>query len=308
MGSVIGTIQMKRLISIIIPHYNSENGLKKLIDSIPKDERVEVIVVDDCSLTEEQLESLRLSYQWVIFKANDTNLGAGAARNVGLKVATGKWLMFADADDYFVPGAFDEVFKHIDDEEDMVFFRSESINLSTGEPHTRHQVFDDYVMNYYTEPSEINELKLRSLYFVPWAKMVRKSLVDENSIKFMETNVANDMYFSVKAATLAKKLKAVDKVIYCVTYQQGTLTTTINKKNIKTRAEQTEKVFALIKKIASKEQIRSMRLTAIDRMGLAYARGYGIGMAIWTGGQSIKAGMPIFPENFCKRIIGYLKR
>jgi len=95
-----------RNLSIIIPHYNTPELLYKLIDSIPQSPDVQIIVVDDNSNHHLQiLTELQKKYcDLVQFYTNNTRRkGAGTCRNIGLQHADGKWILFADADDFFMP-------------------------------------------------------------------------------------------------------------------------------------------------------------------------------------------------------------
>ena len=76
----------------------------RCLDSIPVSEDVQVIVVDDCSPDADSYPQRypQLSRPYLEFVRTTRNGGAGYARNVGLEHAKGKWLMLADADDYFV--------------------------------------------------------------------------------------------------------------------------------------------------------------------------------------------------------------
>ena len=89
--------------SIIIPHKNTPNYLLRCLDSIPLRDDVQVIVVDDNSNPEKvdfdhfpQWKGKH--YEYYLTKEGR---GAGFARNIGLEHAVGKWLLFADADDFF---------------------------------------------------------------------------------------------------------------------------------------------------------------------------------------------------------------
>ncbi len=91
--------------SIIIPHHDSARLLSKLLRSIPWPLAPEVIVVDDASCEEERREVKRLQSEYAFIYNEIERHTAGAARNVGLQLAHGEWLLFADADDYFLPEA-----------------------------------------------------------------------------------------------------------------------------------------------------------------------------------------------------------
>lgn len=89
--------------SIIIPHKNIPDLLRRCLDSIPQRPDIQIIVVDDNSCSDKvdfahfpgrEREGVEIVY-------TREGLGAGYARNVGLRHAKGRWLLFADADDYF---------------------------------------------------------------------------------------------------------------------------------------------------------------------------------------------------------------
>ena len=108
-----GFIQMNNIdFSIIIPHYNIPESLIELLETVPDKDNIEIIVVDDksdrdLSSLEDYTGKTSASY---IFLHNDTpKKGAGVCRNIGMKAARGKWLLFADSDDLFA----DDMYEHI---------------------------------------------------------------------------------------------------------------------------------------------------------------------------------------------------
>ncbi len=91
------------LVSVIVPAFNAERTICKCMDSILKQtlQEIEIIVVNDGSTdkTTEILQEYGKKYEnsKIIHKANG---GVSAARNDGLKIATGKYIAFVDSDDY----------------------------------------------------------------------------------------------------------------------------------------------------------------------------------------------------------------
>ena len=94
----------KMLFSIRIPHYDIPDLLMRCLKSIPVSKEIQVIVVDDNSPhADTYLERYpELSRPYLEFIRTTKGGGAGYARNVGLDHAKGQWLLFADADDFFV--------------------------------------------------------------------------------------------------------------------------------------------------------------------------------------------------------------
>ena len=89
--------------SVIIPVYNSEKTIKRCIESITSQKRtdVEIIIVNDGStdMSENFCKELQNEYNNIIY-IHKENGGVSSARNSGLSVARGKYVMFVDSDDY----------------------------------------------------------------------------------------------------------------------------------------------------------------------------------------------------------------
>jgi len=102
----------KERISIIIPVYNAEDYLARCIDSILDQSftSYEVILVDDGSTDSSPLICDRYSSSDPRFKTvHKENGGVSSARNAGINLAKGEYLMFIDADDALLPDALERV-------------------------------------------------------------------------------------------------------------------------------------------------------------------------------------------------------
>ena len=210
--------------SIIIPHYNTPAFLRFLLDSIGAHRDVQVIVVDDHSdQYPEELAKCREDYRHVLFLNSEPGTkGAGAARNAGLSRVEGKWLLFADADDAFLPGCHDIVSDYRESEADLVFFKPES-RKEDGTASKRHLIYSGLVEGWYSHRYGSEE-RLRYRFSVPWSKLIRTEIVMENNIRFDEIRYSNDVMFSAKAGYYAGKISADRRTIYCVTERKGSLT------------------------------------------------------------------------------------
>lgn len=117
-------------VSVIIPCYNSAEWIEKCLKSIPKRDDIEIICIDDGS-TDETLEKL-LNYQekhpnnFQIITCIK-NKGVSHARNQGIDVADGKYILMLDSDDYIYPKVFNEIVdSYLDKDYDMVFYDMEN--------------------------------------------------------------------------------------------------------------------------------------------------------------------------------------
>lgn len=109
-------------ISVIIPVYNAENYVTQAVESaLQFDEVYEVILIEDKSPDNalEVCQNLEIKYERVkLFQHSDKgNHGAGASRNLGIEKATGEFIAFLDADDYYLPNRFDAEKKLFENQE-----------------------------------------------------------------------------------------------------------------------------------------------------------------------------------------------
>lgn len=267
----------KIYLSIVIPHYNSVRPLKKLLSTIPERKEIQIIVVDDNSTENlEELQEIVCSRgEQILFLKNESGKNsAGRCRNIGMGKADGKWLLFADADDYFMPDFYNALLPHFDSDADIVWFVPTSWDLDTQKVSNRHLRYQKLVEDYLVGQSRSTEIKLRYMEEAPWSKIIRRSLAAGRNIQFDETLVANDIMFSVRCAYAAGKVAASKKIIYCVTKQKGTLTTAVNKEKFYIRLN----VF-LDKYHFLKKRLPSRDWRMLDLLGRPYiklARNYGL--------------------------------
>ena len=104
---------MDNLVSIIIPAYNASTVIERCIKSIVSQDykEKEIIIINDGSNdnTEEICERLSRIYPGIFFNSI-RNKGVSNARNLGLSYATGKWIVFVDADDELEEGSYINLF------------------------------------------------------------------------------------------------------------------------------------------------------------------------------------------------------
>ena len=218
-------------LSIIIPHYNDVSGMKRLLQSIP-DEPIDILIIDDQSAEDVvvnlvnlvHLEQAKRKYTLLTLLRNTGTKSAGACRNLGLQQAQGKYLLFADADDIFVPYFYQMVLPYFAQEKDIVFFEPISVLVDTKKVGTRHKQYAQLVRQYLNKPSLHTETSLALRFIVPWSKLYRKQFIIDHELAFDETLVSNDVMFSTKAGYLAKNISASSQTIYCVTQGGNSLT------------------------------------------------------------------------------------
>ena len=210
--------------TVIIPHKNVPLLLERLINSIPIRNDLEIIVVDDGSDEDVvKLVNHKIGNRGdisIIF--NKESQGAGYARNCAIPLAKGKWILFADSDDFFNESFGDFLSEYVDSDADAIYFNANSVDSDTLEPSSRvdhlHKFIDEYKRN-----REHGELILRYLFTEPWCKMVKQELIQVNNILFEESRIRNDVRFSYLVGYYAKKIIVDYRQLYCVTTRKNSL-------------------------------------------------------------------------------------
>ena len=108
---------MAILFSIIIPVYNSEKYVSNSVKSILKQSfsknRYEIILINDCSNDNSKLiiENLKKKFKFIKVINNKKNYKVSYCRNIGIKKAKGKYILFLDSDDELKKNSFNRIEK-----------------------------------------------------------------------------------------------------------------------------------------------------------------------------------------------------
>lgn len=207
--------------TIIIPHKNSPQLLQRCINSIPRRNDIQIIIVDDNS----DIDIVDFEHFPGI---NETNIevyftkegkGAGYARNFGLKKARGKWLLFADADDYYNNNFIQILDQFIDSTYDIIFFKvSSNIKGQYDRSLRNNKAIDQF------QSGEIHLNELKFLHWQPWNKMTSREFIIKHKIYFDEIPIGNDAFFSLKAAEITNNIHTINNEIYCNTFNKESIT------------------------------------------------------------------------------------
>lgn len=282
-------------LSIIIPVYNDAIALKRLLESIPVTEDIEILVIDDNST--ENIEELDATVdfgkeRFCEFKFFTNTKGvqsAGACRNIGLENATGKWLMFADSDDYFVEGCFDMLRSHFDDDEELIYFKATSVDEISKAPAERHFLYNRTISEYLKKPTSLYyEMQLRYKCNGPVAKMIRRDVVKKNDIWFDQVIASNDEMFSTKCGFYCKRMAAYDDVVYCITSRPGSLITNVSEEKFWIRLDVFIRKYTFLRDNLSKREFQNVDLSSQEKI-----------IALKRNGYS---------KDYCKRVVLELKK
>lgn len=207
-------------ISIIIPVFNLEDLIERAFNSILNQsigfDNLEVIFVDDCSTDNSKYIISEYSRKYDNVKGiylNENSGYGGKPRNIGLKYASGEYIMFLDSDDYYLPNACELLYDRISSEEMDFVSGNFAIDNIDNVVRWNHINIED-------------EIKIKRIFEKPslfvlspaiWSKIYRKDFLFKNNIQFVENLPGQDALFMYTVLTRANGMLFINTpvVIYC---------------------------------------------------------------------------------------------
>lgn len=222
-----------KTVSIIIPMYNVATYLNKCISSIFEQDipitDFEIIMIDDESPDNSLEIATKLSEKHSNIKIiSQKNKGLGGARNTGITNATGEYILFLDADDWFIPNTIKKIItKAKQSNLDILEFGFNQVDIN-GKIVNSLAINNDNIfngVNYY------NNLKYAGS---ACNKLYLNSFLKKNNLFFLEKIYGEDFEFNTRAFFYAEKVMATD--IICSEFLQSDNSITRNKsKSMKTK-------------------------------------------------------------------------
>lgn len=204
--------------SIIIPVYNSEKTIKRCVESLASQIRddVEIIIVNDGSTDESErlCKELQTRYNNIVYIYKENN-GVSSARNTGLSVAKGKYIMFVDGDDYVSEGCFDVFDTYTKSDADYYQF---GFSILENKFVKEIRVYSKQSIDNPSQKEAFisKSVSIRSINSC-LAKLYKRKIIEENDLRFYEgLNVGEDLCFVFEFLLLSKKIERRTEGIYFV--------------------------------------------------------------------------------------------
>ena len=222
--------------SVIIPHKNIPDLLVRCLDSIPQRNDLEIIIVDDNSDPDKVNFNSFPGVKEPNVKIVLTKEGkrAGYARNIGIEHARGEWILFADADDFFLTDNLNKLLGcEIPDDCELVSWRFVEIDLNGNRKRNNSQkLFDDGLFLVRCE-----DMMYQYRFCMTWVRMVKAEMIKRSNIRFEEIEVSNDTMFATMLSVYLDHYYFYNADCYCYVKRSNSLMTTNSVENIKTRCE-----------------------------------------------------------------------
>lgn len=238
-------------LSIIVPIYGVEQYLRKCVDSLLNQDYVdyEIILVDDgspdscpqiCDEYASRSSVYPLTPSPVIRVVHRENGGLSAARNSGIEVAQGEYIMFVDSDDYIEPNVLGGLLAQVKrDNLDVLRYRLQYVN-------PQYEVYNPYKSdpfkgNDYSEvPTDgVSFLNSRfSTACYAWAFILRRDLIytsnfkhqtSVNNVLFTEGIYFEDTDWTPRMLCKAKRIASSNTVVYNYLQREGSITNAVNR-------------------------------------------------------------------------------
>ena len=203
-------------ISVIIPVYNSEKSLHRCINSVLCQSFLdfEIILINDGSQdTSGSLCDEYANKDSRIRVSHKLNEGVSVARNLGLDIAKGEWVIFLDSDDWIDNHMLEDMYnKGISECADLVYgdmkvFYKDHIDVL-------------HIAKYANDKEQTLNNFIKSSFSTVVGMLSRKSIYDENNIRFpVGIGYCEDFYVAVRLMLHSKVISYISTPFYCYNRQ-----------------------------------------------------------------------------------------
>lgn len=208
------------LVSIIIPVYNVAPYLDRCVQSACNQtyRNIEIILVDDGSTD----ESGEMCDRWAekdsrVRVVHKKNGGLSDARNTGLDIAHGKYILFLDSDDSVKHDLLNATLPYMTDNADVVafgytlVFDNKELQKVAFSKKTYHLETEEDQVNFIINPFFKHELGWNA-----WNRVFLKSIIDKNNLRFVDNSriFAEDQCFNLMYLSHCKNVVVIEDCLY----------------------------------------------------------------------------------------------
>lgn len=219
--------------SIIIPVYNVEKYINGCVESVINQtfKDIEVILVDDGSsdLSANICDNYKIadSRIKVVHKKNG---GSSSARNAGIKLARGKYIIFLDSDDYWSCNTMlMQLYKHANNSEDLIVWNY----VRANEDETVTRVINNAGVKHFSLHDDYKELFAKNILFASaWYEAIPSTWFQNANLMFEENVVAEDVEWFGRLLNNVTDIIYFDAEYYIYRKRKGSISNTTTPKTV----------------------------------------------------------------------------
>ena len=206
-------------VSVIIPVYNIERHLAQCLDSVAGQSLgdIEVICVDDGSTDGSPAILARYAARSARFRVvTQANAGPGEARNAGLALAGGEYVIFLDSDDWFEPDFLEKMVSRARETgADVTICRAVEFDDATGrELPSGWMLKTQYLPGELVfGPEDAADHLFQFTYGMPWDKLYSRAFLERTGIRFPALRNSEDLAFVFPTLLAAERIAVEDRVL-----------------------------------------------------------------------------------------------
>ena len=223
-------------VSIVIPVFKVEQYIKRCICSVLAQESancyLECVVVNDCTPDNsmEIIDGVLANYDGniqFVFCTHDVNRGLSAARNTGIKKATGDFVLFVDSDDYLSNDCLELMVGALESYPDVDVVLGNAFSCKYGRSFFPPVPAPTLLTN---KNDVLLKVFFANLHFHAWNRLVRRDLIANNDLYFVEGLLYEDMPWTYKLITVMSSMLVLPNNTYIYEYNENSIMNTTEAK------------------------------------------------------------------------------
>jgi glycosyltransferase involved in cell wall biosynthesis len=215
-------------VSVVIPVYNVKPYLERCVNSVLRQtyKDLEIILVDDGSTdgSGELCDQIALTDKRISV-IHQENQGLSGARNIGIRNATGEYIIFLDSDDEWVLDDGLEKLIQEGGDNDLLVFRC--IDIWGDGRRIKRREYDVENINKLPDAQAVFAylVQTQQLHVAAWTVMVRKIVLTDHEIYFPSRLISEDIFWSLHLWQFVQTVKVLNLYLLGYYHREGSITT-----------------------------------------------------------------------------------
>lgn len=219
-------------VTVIIPVYNVELYVEECLKSVMAQQTtasMECIVVDDRG-SDSSMDIVRniiddysgpISFRII---EREKNGGLSAARNTGIRAASGRYIYLLDSDDIITPDCIESLKAVADRYPGVEIVTGDFQTFPEKDVHRDLSLQDKNFPEFSEDKAWIRSILLSVFPVTAWNKLISKDFIDRNNLYFKEGILHEDNHWHASAYHVISKIAFVEKVLYLYRMRPGSIT------------------------------------------------------------------------------------